>query len=91
MDSRPRALSQRDIVPTWHSLVDHRTIVPECDRTWCPFPAHTQVVCLEEMFTEKRQNMVRLLPIQFLNAVNEAWIVIEDFESGDWMRTDLGQ
>jgi hypothetical protein len=63
MHSRALSLPQSNIIATWDGLVDYTPIVPECYRTWRPFPANSEVVCLKEVFSKESENVVRLLAI----------------------------
>lgn len=89
MYCRALALPQRNIVSTWESLVHHGPVVPECHRPWGPLPAHCEVVCLEKVLTQEGKNMVRLLTVELLNAVDECRVVVEYFKEGHRMGADL--
>lgn len=89
MYCRALALSQRNIVSTRESLVHHGPVVPECHGPWGPLPAHSKVVCLEEVLAQEGKNVVRLLAVELLNAVDECGIVIEYFKERHGMGADL--
>jgi hypothetical protein len=63
MHSRAFALSQGDIVTSWDSLVYYNPIVPKGYRSWCPLPAGGEVICVEEMLAEEREDVMGFLAV----------------------------
>lgn len=61
--------------------MDNTSVVPECDSSGCPFPANSEVVSLQEMFTQECQDVMRLLTVELFDPFNEGRIVIEYLET----------
>ena len=82
MDSRPLSFPQLCVVMTWNGLVGNDSVIPESNRSRRPFPANRQVVCVGQVLAEKGQDVVRLLGVELLDAIDEMRIVEERLETG---------
>jgi hypothetical protein len=79
VDSSTLSFSQSHIITARHSLVDHDSVVPERDGAWSPLPSHSQIISIEQMFTEKGEDVIRLLTSELFNSLNKRWIVVQRF------------
>lgn len=65
------------------------SIVPERYSPGCPFPADGQVIRLQEMFAEEREDVMRFLAVELIDSFDECGVVVEDFEVADGVGSDL--
>lgn len=66
------------------------SVIPESDRAGRPLPAGGHVVCVGEMLAEKGEDVVRLLGVELLDALEEGWVVEERLEAGYGVCPDQG-
>lgn len=88
MDCRPLSFPQLGVVMTRNGLVGNDSVVPESHRPRGPFPAHRQIVCVGQVLAEESQDVVRLLGVELLDAIDEMRVVEERLETGDWVSPD---
>lgn len=84
-DGRAFSFSQLCVIAAWHSPVGNNSIVPECDRARGPFPSRCQVICVGEVLAKEGENVVRLLSVELLDALDEGRVVEERLEARYWM------
>lgn len=65
-------------------------VIPEGDRAGSPLPAGGHVVCVGEVLAQKGEDVVRLLGVELLDALEEGWVVEERLEAGDGVCPDQG-
>lgn len=66
------------------------SVIPESNRAGRPLPASGHVVCVGEMLAEKGEDVVRLLGVELLDALEEGWVVEERLEAGYGVCSDQG-
>lgn len=88
MDYRPLSFSQLCVIMPWNSLVGNDSVVPESNRPGRPFPANSQIICVGQVLAEEGQDVVRLLGVELLDAIDEMGVIEERLESGDWVCVD---
>lgn len=64
-------------------------VIPERNGARRPFPANSKVVCIEEMVAEEGEDVMRFLAVEFLDPVDESWVVVERLEASHWMGSNL--
>lgn len=87
--SRAFSFPQRDVVSTWDGLVRNDPVIPERNSTRRPLPADREVIRIKKMLAEEGKDVVRFLPVEFLNALNEIWVVVQGFNISNRMSSNL--
>lgn len=64
-------LSQSDIISTGNRFVRDDSVVPKRYGAWCPLPADSKIICVEQMFAKEVKNVIRFLAVKFFDALNE--------------------